>query len=137
VLDVQHEPGVGKEVAGDVPEEVRVLLDDGVAATADQVNVPFSIRRVVRRRAVGEMGVRDEPEVLEQLKSAVNRGQVDSTTGPSGLTVPAGQRRVDPLRRRMPEAADGVEDELTLRGEPETSGAERLDELRRRRVRCR
>ena len=69
------------------------------------------IRGVVRRRAVAEVGVRDEAELFEQFERPVDGGDVDAA---GGRTYPLG----DLVRRGVPERGAGLEDELALRRQP-------------------
>src|SRR4051812_37719362 len=79
----------------------------------------------VRRRAVTEMGVLDQSELLEQFERPVNGRDVHS--GGSATNCPR-----DVLRRAVPEFADSLEDHLPLRRQPIAAGAE----LRLPVVRC-
>ena len=70
---------------------------------ADDVDV-LVLGRAVGRRAVAEVGVPDEAELLEQLERAVDGGDVD-----------AGHRLADLLRRGVAELAHGGQHLLALR----------------------
>ena len=54
-----------------------------------------------------------QPDLLEQLEGAVDRGEVD-----------IGHGRTDLLRRRMPESADGLEHLVPLRRHAQAAGAQ-------------
>src|SRR3954466_7460754 len=72
---------------------------------------------VVRRGPVPEVGVRHQPELLEELERPVDRRDVDAlrrTADPLGDLVGGG----------MPEVGDRLEHQLPLRGQPVAPGAQ-------------
>ena len=91
-------------------EHIRFNRDHLLAIPADQVEVLVVADRVVRRRAVAEVGVPHQAELLEHLEGAVDGGDVDRR----GLLADLGEHLV---RRRVAERVDGVEDQLALRGQ--------------------
>jgi hypothetical protein len=77
---------------------------------ADQVDVLVFLFRV-GGGAVSEMGVAHESDALHQVQRAVDRGDVDRRCSPLHLGA-------DLLRGGVAQGADGVEDQLPLRGHP-------------------
>lgn len=97
----------GDELVGGVEGD----LADPAAAAADEVDVGGVLGEVVAGRAVVDVGVPDEAELLEGLERAVDR---------RGRHRPAavGAHAVDDLvGRRVAEPADRGEDALALRGQ--------------------
>ena len=70
-------------------------------------------------RAVSEMGVGDQPDLLEQLKGSVNGGEIY----PDCLLLDLG---VDLLGSSVLEGRDSLENELALRGDTVTAGPQRV-----------
>jgi len=68
---------------------------------------------------VPKVGVRDEADLLEQLKSAVNGGEIDSDCRLLDLGV-------DLLGSSVLQSCDSLKDELALRGNPVTAGPQRV-----------
>ena len=83
------------------------------------MDVLLLARRVVGRRAVRQVGMRDQPELFEQFQRAVDGGDVDAGGGLAHLAVHL-------LRRGVPELVDRLEHELALRGQPQATGAQHL-----------
>lgn len=107
---VNHEPESGPQPLDQVGELLGRHFGDGCAAVAHQVNVPVALGGVARR-AVPEVGVLHQIETFEQLKGAVNGGDIDR--GRDALDVLA-----DALRGGMFQFPHRVEHQLTLRGQP-------------------
>ena len=91
--------------------DIRVNRDDAVAIPADQVEVLVVGDRVVRRRAVAEVRVPDQAELLEDLERAVDGGDVDRR----GLLAHPRQHLVG---GGVAEGVDRAQDQLALRGQP-------------------
>lgn len=121
VRAIEHEPVVGEQSSRERLDQRRVGVDDRAAGVADDVDV-FVLGRSVRRRAVPEMRVPHEPDLLEQFKRSVDGGHVDAV-----------DRLADLLRRRVPEGADGIEHLLALWRHPQPEFAQPDGELARRR----
>ena len=81
-------------------ELVHVDLALGAAPPADHVLVVRVLGQVVQRDAVIKVGVRHQPEVLEQLKRAVHRRDVDlrKLGGDPGMDRLGGRRGPLPAR---------------------------------------
>lgn len=92
-------------------DRVRLDLDDPLAVAADQVGVFGDFGGVVRGGAVAEVGMGDQPELLQQLEGAVDGRDVDASR-------PLPYVRADGIGRGVHQIAYGFEDELALRGQP-------------------
>ncbi len=97
----------------------RVELDDRAATAADEVDMVGVGGQVIPVRTVPEMRVRDQADLLEQLKGSVDGGEIDSDCRLLDLGV-------DLLGSSVLEPRDGLEDELALRGNPVTAGPQRV-----------
>ena len=102
-------------------QRVDVDLVDRAAVMTDQVDVLVLGRRV-RRRAVPEMGVLHDAELLQQVQRAVDRGDVHRGRR---LLHP----RTDGFRRRVAELDDRVEHQLALRGHAQATAVQRLPQF--------
>src|SRR5215469_3091868 len=85
---------------------------------ADQVHVLRLRREMVAGRAVPEVGVGDQAELLEQLERAVDRGEVHA---PRRLV----HLGADLLGRGVMQPGDGLQDELALWGNAVAAGPQR------------
>jgi len=110
MADVQRESGAVGQVGDEAVHQLGGQLGDLAAAVTHQVQVLVFLRGV-GRCAVAEMGVADEPDAVEQVECAVDRGDVDR--GCRALHLHA-----DLLRRGVVQRAHGVEHELALGGHP-------------------
>lgn len=123
MADVDQERLLLLQRGGERGEQVRRDVIDHTADTTYEVYVLFSGDAVIRRCAVGQVCVGHQTEFLKQLESAVNGGDVDP-----GRSL--GHLRVNLIRRRMPQRVDRLEHQLALGGEPQTTRAELVGELR-------
>src|SRR5690348_1156615 len=96
---------LGGDAADGTFDDLHRHLFDATALAADEVEMVRVVGRVVGRRPVPEVGVRHEPELLEQLEGSVDRGDVH----PAGGTTHALR---DLVRRGMTECGYGLQDEL-------------------------
>src|SRR3954465_8974405 len=117
VTGVDGEPVLGRDPAHRTLDDLCRHLLDASALPADEVEVVRVVGGVVGRRAVAEMGVGDEAELLEQLERAIDGRDVDAA---GGAAYPLG----DLVGGGVAERGDGLEDELALRGEPVAARAE-------------
>ncbi len=93
------------------PDGVGADFADLSAVPADQVHVVGAAGQVVGGRAVMQVRVRDQPQVVQEFECPVDGRDVDA---PGGLL----DARRDLLRRSVVELGDRLEDELTLRRHP-------------------
>lgn len=56
--------------------DLGIYAQDRAAAIADQMDMDVLVYRVIRGRAVADMRMGDESDVLEDLQGAIDRGQV-------------------------------------------------------------
>src|SRR4051812_4098762 len=77
VSNVCHEALIPFELLDQRSDRVGRDLRDRAADATDQMDVLGSRGRVVGRRAMAEVRVLDQAELLEQLQRAVDRGDVD------------------------------------------------------------
>ncbi len=110
---------LGIEGAHQRADRGRLKLDDRAAGAADQVHVLGVGGQVIAVRAVPEMGVGDQPDLLEQLQGPVNGGKVESDSRLLDLGVYL-------LRGGVLEPGDCLEDELALRCHPVPAGPQRV-----------
>src|SRR5262249_40515991 len=75
--------------------------------------------QVIAVCAVPEVGVRDKPDLLEQLEGPVDGRKVDSDGGLLDLGV-------DLFRAGMLEPGDGLQHKLALRSNPVAPGPQRV-----------
>ena len=104
-------PNVVAQLGGEVGGHRDVRLDHVRAVPADQVDVVVPVGEVVRRRAVPEMGMADQPELLQQLQRPVDGGDVDPRRRPPHL-------HEDVVGGRVLKGVHGFEHELALRRQP-------------------
>lgn len=117
VRAVENEPALGKQALRKRFDERRIRIDDRAAGVTDDVDV-LVLSRSVGRRTVPEMGMSDEPDLLEQFQRAVDGGDVDAL-----------DRFTDLLGRCVPEPANGVQHLLALRSRPKPEFAQSHGEL--------
>src|SRR5690606_24053829 len=108
VPDVGLESAVDRQPLDQLGGDRRLNLGDGPAPSAYQMNVVGFGGRVVRRRAVAEMRVAHQTELLQQLETPVHGREVDALRGLAHL----GQ---DVVRGRMVETLNRLENQLALR----------------------
>lgn len=116
---VEGESAFAGEAIGEFVDQIGGRVDDGAAGVADDVHV-IVVGRAVGRRAVTEVGVPHQADLLEQFEVSVDRRDVDS-----------GDCIADLLRRRMPQPAYRVENLLALRGHAQPARAQRRGEVDR------
>jgi 4-amino-4-deoxychorismate lyase len=107
---VEDESLLALQAQGQGVGQVLRSVDHAAAGVADHVHVVV-VGRPERRGAVAQMGMAHQPDLLEQLEGAIDRGEVD-----------IGHGRTDLLRRRMPESADGLEHLVPLRRHAQAAG---------------
>jgi hypothetical protein len=93
-------------------------VDDRAAVMAHDVDV-IVLGRAVGRRAVVEVGVPHQTELLEQLQGAVHGGQVDLGRGVRDLFGCGVTHRTH-----------GAEHAFALRGDPQATGVQGLGQVR-------
>ena len=93
------------------------LLADGTAPGAHQVHVGLLVDRVVGGRAVVQVGVGDQPGLVEGLERAVDRRQADVGHGALDL----GRQLVD---RGVPGLEQRLQDGAALGGAAQPGGAQ-------------
>ena len=119
VADVRLEAVLSLKRAHQRSDRGRIKLSDPVAATAHQMDVLRVGRQVIPVRPMSEMRVRDQADLLKQLKSPVDGRDID----PDGDLLDLG---VDLLWRRVLQLGDRFEHELTLRGYPVAASPQRV-----------
>ena len=119
MADISLEAILGVQSADEGSDSRRVELDDRAATPADEVDMLRVGRQVIPVRSVPEMGVRDEADLLEQLKGSVNGGEIDSDCRLLDLGV-------DLLGSSVLEPCDSLKNELALRGNSVTAGPQRV-----------
>ena len=81
VLHVGLEPEAAPQLARrTAPRPTTSASMHHVAVPADQVHVVVAVGEVVGRRAVPEVGVADQAQLLQQLQRPVDGGDVDAAT---------------------------------------------------------
>jgi len=115
--EVDQERVLPLERRGERVEQFRGDLADVTAVAADEVYVLLLADGVIRGRAVGQVRVGHQAELLEELQRAVNGGDVDTGGGLRHLEVHLVGRGVAKVVHRL-------EHQLALRGEAETARAE-------------
>ena len=111
VLHVGLEAERAPQLRGEVGDHVHVGLDDVRAVPADEVDVVMAVRQVVRRGAVPEVGMADQPELLQELQGPVDGGDVHARRRPAHLAE-------DVVGRRVLQLVHGLQNELALRRQP-------------------
>jgi len=125
VAGVDGEPVLGRDAAHGRLDELDRDLFDAAALAADEVEMVGVVSRVVGRRAVAQVRVRHQAELLEELEGPVDGGDVHPARGTAN---PRGNL----VRRGVPERRHGLEDQLPLRGEAVSAGAKlRMPQLLR------
>jgi hypothetical protein len=119
MADIGVEAMLGVQGPDQRSDSRRVELDDRAATAADKVDVLRIRCQVIPVRSVPEMGVRDEADLLEQLKGAINGGEIDSDRRLLDLGV-------DLLGSSVLQSCDSLKDELALRGNPVTASPQRV-----------
>jgi hypothetical protein len=109
VCAVDDESLLSLQSGGKRVGQILRSVDHAAAGVADHVHV-IVVSRPERRGAVAEVGVAYESDLFEQLKRAVDRGDVN-----------VGHGRTDLFRGRMPEPAHGLEDVVSLRRHAEAA----------------
>jgi 4-amino-4-deoxychorismate lyase len=122
MADVEAKAPLFGQTRGQRGQFRRVELLHVLAVAADEVHVPRLVDVVVGRSAVGQVGVRHQVELFEQLQRAVDGGDVHT----GGLLA---DRVVHLLGRGMAEPAHRVEDELALRRKPQAAIAQQVGKL--------
>ena len=117
MADIYLEPAFRPQSLGHLSQDLGRHLLDPITASADEVYVCPLARRVIGRRAVPEVGVVDQAELLEQLEGPVDGRNVDA----AGHLANLGD---DVLGGGVPELRDSLQDELALGGEPVSPGAQ-------------
>ena len=118
---IKFEPVALPQCSDQRVEQLTRDLLDAAADVAHQVHVLVLVDRVARR-AVAQVGVPHEPEPVEQVERAVDRGDVDRR-----------RRLLDALSdlfgRRVLQRPDRVQHELALRRHAQTPPVQGLPEL--------
>ena len=81
VRDVGAEPEVVLEARDELGGDLRRHAQDLGAPVAHEVDVHVLVDGVVRGRAVADVRVGDQPDVLQHLQGAVHRGEVHARRG--------------------------------------------------------
>ncbi len=117
VRPVDREPAFVGQSSDQAVDQIVGCVDDATTSVADHVNV-FIIRESKGRRAVAEMGVPEQAELLEQLNRAIDGGRVD-----------IGDGGTDSFRRRVFEGAHRVQHLPALGSHSQTPLMQPLCEL--------
>src|SRR4051794_12571051 len=118
VAYVDSEASLRGKPADDLGKHRAVGLLHPAAVAADQVHVIVVTCDRVRRRAVTEVRVLDEPELLEELQRAVDGRDVHGRGGTTNCAR-------DLLRRAVTELPDSLEHELSLGRRAVAAGTKR------------
>src|SRR2546421_3363831 len=111
VLHVGLEAEGRAQLAGERCRDRDVRLQHGAAVPADQMHVVVPVGQVVRGRAVPQMRVADQPQLLKQLQRAVDGRDVDAARGTPHLAE-------DVVGGGVFQGIDGFEHQLALRRQP-------------------
>ena len=131
VGDVGAEAALRGEPVDELGRERHRHLVDGVAAEADEVDVRPVIGELIGRRAVVEMGVRDDAEPLERLERAVDGGRRQRGT------AVARKMGDDLVRGGVSEAGERIDDPAPLGRQAFPVGAQHRGEVRHQPTVCR
>lgn len=117
--EVGAEPVTGLHRVRQRAGQIEVCLGDRATAPADQVQVVDVIGDLVRRRAVLQVGMRNDAETFEQLKRPVDGGEVQR----GGLAL---NELADLLRSGMTKLGNGAQYEPALRRGPQPTRPQNL-----------
>ena len=117
--DVGLEAGGGVQRGDQAGHRRGLQLRDPLAFPADQVHVLGLGGQVVPGCAVAQVRVADQADLLQQLQCPVDGREIDPGRAAPDLGV-------NVLRRRVLEAADCLQHQLALGGDPVAPGAQRI-----------
>jgi len=117
VRAIHREITLGQQTSRERVDEVRGHVHHSPAEMTDHVDV-LIVGGPERRRAMTQVGVAHEAEVLEQLQRAIHGGDVDVRHGIADL-----------LGGRMAQRANRVEDLLALVGHAQAARPQPLGQL--------
>jgi 4-amino-4-deoxychorismate lyase len=117
VRAVELESAFVVQLFGQGVDELGVGVVDAAAGVADDVHV-LVLGRPVRRGPMTEVGVPDEPDLLQQLQRPVDGGDVDAV-----------HALADALRGGVAEGAHRGQHLLALRGQPQAAGPQLVGEV--------
>lgn len=117
---VQDEAAVVAQAVGQIVDQARLGVDDVAAGMAHDVDVVV-LGRPVGRRAVSEVGMAHQAELLEQFERPVDRRHVDIS-----------DRLADLFGRGVTELAHCGEHLFTLSRDSQTAGSKLSGEIRGR-----
>lgn len=114
---VEHETMLGEDPLGHRGKQIGRCLDHLSTPVANQMHM-FVVTRRIGRRAVTEMRVVDQTQLLQQVQRPVHGGDVDGWRDPLDALA-------DLLGGGMPKLTHGVEDQLALRRHAQSLGVQR------------
>ena len=131
VRDVCAEATGGRHPGDELRGDRDGHLVDRVAAEADEVDVVGVPGQVEGGRAMVEVGVRDQTELLEGFERTVDGGRGQGAA-PVGVDL-----RSNRIRGGVPEPRQRVDDAAPLRRQPHPVGAQHCCEVTHRSTVCR
>ena len=120
---IQHEVAVGKQPAFQIVDQITGCIEHPAALVTHHVDVVV-LDRSIRRRAMPEVGMPNEPDRLEELESPVHRGEVDLR-----------HRFADLLRGGVAQLAHRAQHQVALRRHAQAPGVQLCGQVGLRRNR--